>query len=133
MDIKSKDTTGTNIVNKIDYQKLANEFLVFFYTSWKDKSINIINIVNGYTRMSYQKTIYKGEDVIKLLFSLNTSGMIFEIVDTNAMDDGSRKIQIMVNGFVEQGGVKYRLSQDFTITFQNDSWKIQNSILNIFI
>jgi hypothetical protein len=133
MDIKPKDTTGTNIVNKIDYQKLANEFLVFFYSSWKDKSVNIVNIINGYTRISYQKNIYKGEDVIKLLFSLNTSGMVFEIVDTNAMDDGSRKIQIMVNGFVEQAGVKYRLSQDFTITFQNDSWKIQNSILNIFI
>jgi len=133
MDIKPKDTTGTNIVNKIDYQQLAKEFLVFFYTSWKDKSSNIITIINCYTRISYQKTIYKAEDAIKLLFSLNQTGMNFEIVDTNAMDDGSRKIQIMVNGFVEQGGVKYRLSQDFTITYQNDSWKLQNSILNIFI
>ena len=139
MDIKPKDTTGTNIVNKIDYQQLAKDFLVFFYTSWKDKSQNIITIINCYTRISYQKTIYKAEDAIKLLFTLNQTGMNFEIVDTNAMDDGSRKIQIMVNGFVEQKttgtaeGIKYRLSQDFTITYQNDSWKLQNSILNIFI
>ena len=140
MDIKStkKDTTGTNIVNKIDFQQLAKEFIVFFYTNWKDKSVNIANIINGYTRISYQKNIYKGEDAMKLLFLLNQTGMSFEIVDINAMDDGSRKIQIMVNGFVDQGGgaagsVKYRLTQDFTITYQNDSWKLQNSILNIFI
>ena len=97
MDIKPKDTTGTNIVNKIDYQQLAKDFLVFFYTSWKDKSPNIITIINCYTRISYQKTIYKAEDAIKLLFTLNQTGMNFEIVYTNAMDDGSRKIQIMVN------------------------------------
>jgi len=138
MDIKStkKDTTGTNIVNKIDFQQLAKKFIVFFYTSWKDKSVNIANIINGYTRISYQKNIYKGEDAMKLLFLLNQNGMSFEIVDINAMDDGSRKIQIMVNGFVNHetsGGVKYRLTQDFTITYQNDSWKLQNSILNIFI
>jgi len=135
MDINStiKKKTGTNIVNKIDYQQLANEFLVFFYTSWKDQNVNIINIINCYTRISYQKNIYKGEDIIKLLFSLNQTGMNFEIIDTNAMEDGSRKIQIMVNGFIEQGGIKYRLAQDFTITYQNASWKLQNSILNIFI
>jgi len=133
MDIKTKDTTGTNIVNKIDFQQLAKEFLLFFYTSWKDKNVNIVKIINVYTRISYQKNIYKGEDAMKLLFLLNQTDMNFEIVDTNAMDDGSRKIQIMVTGFVNQAGTKYRLAQDFTITHQNDSWKLQNSILNIFI
>jgi len=126
------NNNGTNIVNKIDYKKLVNEFLTFFYSSWKDKNINITKIINEHTRFLHQKNIYKGEDVIRLLFSTNQNTINFEIVHTDALEDGSRKIQIMVLGFVEQNGIKYRLAQDFTLTFQND-WKIQNSILNIFI
>ena len=95
--------------------------------------LNINTIFNSHTRFLYQKNIYKGEDIIRLLFSINQNGINFEIVNTDALEDGSRKIQIMVIGFVEQFGVKHRLAQDFTIIFQNDCWKIQNSILNIFI
>ena len=49
------------------------------------------------------------------------------------MESGSRRIDVMINGFIINSGVKHRLSVYFLITYQNEAWKLQNSILNIFI
>jgi hypothetical protein len=132
---KLADKSGTNIVNKIDFQLLAKDFVNFFYSNWMTNNQIIKTIINLDSRISYQKKIYKGyTEVLEFLSLLSTPGIIFEIIDFNAMESGSRRIDIVVNGFVQQSnGVKYRLAQYFLIAHQNDSWKLQNSILNIFI
>ena len=132
---KLADKSGTNIVNKIDFQLLAKDFINFFYSNWMSNNPNIKTIINFDSRISYQKQIYKGDkQVLEFLSLLSTPGIVFEINDINAMESGSRRIDIFINGFVQQStGVKYRIAQYFLIAHQNDSWKLQNSILNIFI
>lgn len=129
------DITGTNIVNKIDFQLLAKNFVDYFFSCWKSGNRSITTIIDEHTRLKYRNNVYKGEEqIISLLFSLAVSGINFEISDINAMESGSRRIDIMVNGFIcNSTNVKHRLSIFFLITYQNESWKLQNSILNIFI
>lgn len=124
------DYSGTNIVNKIDFQFLAKQFTDFFFLCWKNGKIEINTILDEHSRLKYQNNIYKGnEQIINVLFTMASSGIDFVINDINAMESGSRRIDIMVNGYIS----KHRLSIYFLITYQNEAWKLQNSILNIFI
>ena len=78
--------------------------------------------------------IYKGkEGIVTVLMNMAVSGIDFEINDINAMESGSRRIDVMINGFIINRDVKHTLSVYFLITYQNEAWKLQNSILNIFI
>ena len=49
------------------------------------------------------------------------------------MDSGSRRIDILVNGFITKKGIKYPFSQYFLLAYIKDSWKLHNSIINILV
>jgi len=128
------DISGKNIVNKINFQMLAKEFSEFFFVCWKDSKIEISNVIEDYTRLKYKNIIYKGKlEIITLLFSMASEGIEFEIIDFDSMESGSRRIDIMITGNLISKNIKHRLSIYFLLTYQNESWKLQNSILNIFI
>jgi hypothetical protein len=128
------DISGKNIVNKINFQMLAKEFSEFFFVCWKDSKIEISNVIEDYTRLKYKNIIYKGKlEIITLLFSMAFEGIEFEIIDFDSMESGSRRIDIMITGNLINKNIKHRLSIYFLLTYQNESWKLQNSILNILI
>jgi len=128
------DISGKNIVNKINFQMLAKEFSEFFFVCWKDSKIEISNVIEDYTRLKYKNIIYKGKlEIITLLFSMASEGIEFEIIDFDSMESGSRRIDIMITGNLISKNIKHRLSIYFLLTYQNESWKLQNSILNILI
>ena len=134
MDSITKDESGKNIVNKINFEQLAKEFSDFFFFCWKNRKVEITNVLEDYTRLKFMNNIYKGkEGIVTVLMNMAVSGIDFEINDINAMESGSRRIDVMINGFIINRDVKHTLSVYFLITYQNEAWKLQNSILNIFI
>jgi hypothetical protein len=130
------DKSGNNIVQKIDYQQLAKQFVDFYYNKWTTNPLDFLT--NGCifqaTKMNYNNKILKGAEIIQEMINFHSNGQIsFESINCNALDSGSRRIDIMASGNISQNGTLYKFSQYFLIVFQDNSWKIQNSILNIFI
>jgi hypothetical protein len=130
------DKSGNNIVQKIDYQQLAKQFIDFYYNKWTTNPLDFLT--NGCifqsTKMNYNNKILIGAEIIKEMINFHSNGQIsFESINCNALDSGSRRIDIMASGNISQNGTRYKFSQYFLILFQDNSWKIQNSILNIFI
>ncbi len=133
------DKSGNNIVQKIDYQQLATQFVDFYYTKWATNPLDFLT--NGCifeaTKMNYNNKIVKGADIVTEMVNFHSNGPItFDSLKCNALDSGSRRIDVMVSGNINQTTNQvnqYKFSQYFLILFQNNSWKIQNSILNIFI
>jgi hypothetical protein len=130
------DKSGNNIVQKIDYQQLAKQFIDFYYNKWTTNPLDFLT--NGCifqaTKMNYNNKILKGVEIIQEMINFHSNGHIsFESINCNALDSGSRRIDIMASGNISQNGTLYKFSQYFLILFQDNSWKIQNSILNIFI
>jgi len=130
------DLTGKNIVNKIDFDSLSKQFVDFFYINWQTGNLEIKNVINNYSRIKYNKIIFTtSEDIIKMLFTIAMKGINIQINDVNTLESGSRRIDIMVNGYITDisTNTKHTLTQYFLLANQDNSWKIQNSILNIFI
>lgn len=133
------DKSGTNIVQKIDINQLSSEFLQFFYNTWKTNPQNFITsgLFYDHSRLSFDGTVYKGIDIVTFLNSIYQecigSCLDFTIKKFNCMDSGSRRIDILVNGFINKQGTQYPFSQYFMVAHIKDSWKLHNSIINIFI
>jgi hypothetical protein len=130
------DKSGDNIIQKIDYQGLAKQFIDFYYNKWATNPIDFLT--NGCiletTKMNYNNKIIKGKEIIQEMINFHSNGQItFNSINCNALDSGSRRIDIMASGNIIKNGNQYNYSQYFLLLFYDNSWKIQNSILNIFI
>ena len=84
--------------------------------------------------MNLNGKILLGIDIITELFLIqNNTNLRIHYDSMYALDSGSRRIDIMINGNLDKDHNKYKFTQYFLIIFQDKTWKIQNSILNIFI
>jgi hypothetical protein len=133
----TQDKSGNNVVQKIDIKALASEFIRVFYLSWKQHPricMENSNLFYEHSRISFEGTTCKGHEIITILNLIwEETNFDFEISKFNLMDSGSRRIDILVNGFITKKGTKYPFSQYFLLTYIKDSWKLHNSIINIFI
>lgn len=128
------DKSGDNIVQKIDYQLLAKQFVDFFYTKWVTSPNELTIIFFEKSKMNLNGKILLGIDIITELFLIqNNTNLRIHYDSMYALDSGSRRIDIMINGNLDKDHNKYKFTQYFLIIFQDKTWKIQNSILNIFI
>ena len=126
--------SGNNIIQKIDYQLLAKQFVDFFYTKWVSAPTEFTMIFFEKSKMNLNGKILLGIDIVnELILIQNNTNLQIQYDSMHALDSGSRRIDIMVNGNIEKNHIKYKFSQYFLIIFQDKTWKIQNSILNIFI
>lgn len=133
----TQDKSGNNVVQKIDIKALASEFIRVFYLYWKQNPqicIQNSNLFYEHSRISFEGTTCKGVEIITILNLIwEETNFDFEISKFNVMDSGSRRIDILVNGFITKKGIKYPFSQYFLLAYIKDSWKLHNSIINIFI
>ena len=122
---------GNNIVQRIDFHILAKQFIEFFYNKWVIAPEEFLT--NGLmfesSKMNFNGKIVKGVEFIGEMVAIKNSGVVFTSINCNALDSGSRRIDIMVNGKINQNN----FCQYFLLIYDKTSWKIQNSILNIFI
>lgn len=131
MDLK----VGSNILQKIDYKQIVQEFTNFYYTKLTSNPMELftIGIINEHTRFNLNGTILKHHEIYPELNNMSFgSPLVIKIDSTNSMDSGSRRIDILVNGTMTKGLITKHFTQSFLLAYK-DSWKIQNSILNIFI
>jgi len=131
MDLK----VGSNILQKIDYKQIVQEFTHFYYTKITSNPMELftIGMINDHTRFNINGTIFKHNEIYTELNNMSFgTPLIIKIDTTNSMDSGSRRIDILVNGTMTKGSITKSFSQSFLLAYK-DSWKIQNSILNIFI
>jgi hypothetical protein len=130
------DKSGNNIIQKIDYNSLAKQFVDFFYNTWSSDPSQFVpsGLFTDYSRINLDGTIFASINIIHKLIEMQQGDKLkFEITKMNCVDSGSRRIDIMVNGYIYKGAAKYSFSQYFLIAHIKDSWKFHNSILNIFI
>lgn len=136
MDSVVDKKNGNNIMQKINTDNLAKSFLDFFYSTWVRNPNDFYNsgVFYEHSRLSIDGNIYNASDSINYLEKIKI-GLNFniEISKFSCMDSGSRRMDILVNGFMYKNNVKYPFSQYFLLAYFKDSWKIQNSIINIFI
>jgi hypothetical protein len=123
--------SGNNIVQLIDYNQLAKQFIEFFYNKWTTAPEEFLTngLLFEYSKMNFNGNLLKGVDFIKQMVEMKNAGIVFSNINCHALDSGSRRIDIMTSGMINQKN----FSQYFLIVFDKTSWKIQNSILNIFI
>jgi hypothetical protein len=132
----SIEKSGNNIVQKIDYTALSKQFIEYFYNTWSSNPTLFVpsGLFTDYSRINIDGTIFSSVNIIHKLIEMQYGEPLkFEINKMNCMDSGSRRIDIMVNGYVFKGTTKYSFTQYFLIAHIKDSWKFHNSILNIFI
>jgi hypothetical protein len=133
MDICPNDITIDNgILKKNNYKVIASDFVNFFYTTWNTQPANLFSVLNDYSKLCFKDNIHRGMFILSFFHDIK-NGEPFSITHSwwNALESGSRRIDILVTGNVMKGLVKYNFVQQFTLA-HNDSWKIHNSILNIF-
>jgi hypothetical protein len=128
--------SGDNIIQKIDYHQLAQNFVNFFFAKWTTNPLEFVT--NGLffekSKMNLNGNILSGADIVKEMINMANGGdLVFSVNKTQALDTGSRRVDILVTGTMIKNGVKYNFSNYILIIYQNETWKIQNSIINIFI
>jgi len=128
--------SGDNIIQKIDYHQLAQNFVNFFFAKWATNPLEFVT--NGLffekSKMNLNGNILSGADIVKEMINMANGGdLVFSVNKTQALDTGSRRVDILVTGTMIKNGVKYNFSNYILIIYQNETWKIQNSIINIFI
>jgi hypothetical protein len=124
--------TDNSILKKFNYKNISNDFINFFYSNWNIQPNNLSTVLNDYSSLCFKDTIYRGPNILAFLTDTK-NGAAFTITQSwwNALESGSRRIDILVTGNVIKGILKYNFVQQFTLA-HNDSWRIHNSILNIF-
>jgi len=121
---KKTKQSGTNIVNKIDYNKIGFDFVKFYY-----KSINTVKPIVPYLRLSSVfKFSNKEHDYSKLpeLFE-QLKKYTFNVDKIEVLPSGSRRLDIMVFGNITGSG---NFSQYFLLCNEKEqTWYIKSSIL----
>jgi hypothetical protein len=116
--------SGINIVNKIDYDKVGNDFVQFYY-----KNINTVQPIVPYLR---QSTIFKfnsEENAYSKLPALfdKLKKYTYNIEKVEVLPSGSRRLDIMVSGNITGAG---KFSQYFLLCNEKEQqWYLKSSIL----
>lgn len=129
-------STGDQINQRIDIQKVGREFVNYYFTNCKSNFQAIISsgIFREHTRIRYKEKEYKNQELVNLLSGLNQQ-LTFMLEEIVIMDSGGRRADILVVGKVQD--LKslekiYRFSQYFTIANnKNGHWFLHNSLLSI--
>lgn len=124
---------GDNIVQKIDINSIVKEFINFYYTSFNNNPIDLINhkMIREYSSLKYKGIKYNGEKFFNTIINF-TNGkikMVPQIIEF--MDSGSRRIDISILGVVSDNKQSKNFNQTFLISHNKDGWYIKNSILII--
>jgi hypothetical protein len=110
---------------KINCNEAANNFLNYYYINWVNNN-NINEVLENYSKLIYNKTVYVGNDINNILSLIRNNNIIFTDCNYEIFDTNSKQIYLLVNGKLNNN----TFSQSFLLTF-NKKWILQHSILLI--
>ena len=128
------DTTNTGknqVLDHIDIDATAREFVNFFYTNIKNpQTLFTNNIIRNYATFKFSGTKYHDNSLIEHITFLSQCN--YDIKNMESVDSGTRRIDINVIGTIsyKDSGDKY-MSQYFAICHDKNGWFIKNSSLVI--
>lgn len=128
------DTTNTGknqVLDHIDIDATAHEFVNFFYANIKNPQILFTNnIIRNYATFKFNETKYHDKSLIEHITFLSQCN--YDIKNMESIDSGTRRIDITVIGTIryKDSGDKF-MSQYFGICHDKNGWFIKNSSLVI--
>ena len=128
--------SGDNIIQKIDWKDIANQFVTFYYLkqTTAPNELFTLGTINEYTRFNFNGKILTYMEIYPEILALYEGPPVgFTINNVQSLESGSRRIDILVIGTISKGHLSKQFSQSFILTYHKNTWKIQNSILNFFI
>jgi hypothetical protein len=130
---KQKDVKSFNINQIIDISVVVNQFINTFYNLWLTNTSELKNIgvILHFSKIAYEKKIFKGDDFINLLNGLKQNGLQINISKFEYLDSGSRRIDISLFGTITSNNITKNFNQTFLLAYHNEKWYIHNSILII--
>jgi hypothetical protein len=131
--MKNTDSKSFNVNQLIDISNVVTQFINIFYNLWITNPIELKNrgLIKHFSKISFNKNIFKGDDFINLLINLKQQGLQINITNYEFLDSGSRRIDILLSGTINNisNNIIKNFSQTFLIANHNDNWYIHNSML----
>lgn len=131
MNSKKTDPKSFNINQTIDISNVVNQFITTFYNVWLSNPFELKSrgMILHFSKIAYEKKIYKGDNFINLLNEMKQSNPQISITKFEYLDSGSRRIDISLFGTIKINNITKNFSQTFLIANHNDKWYIHNSII----
>jgi len=125
-------TKGDQVVNKVNLDVIKDQFMNFYYQNWfSDVTILFQSpIWKPYTKMMVNNVSMNSTEIIRW-HTLFCKGH-FKIEKSQYVPDGSRRMDIMVQGALTVGSETKIMIQNFVIIENGGKWWIK-SILIFFI
>jgi len=114
-----------------DGMEIGRNFFDYFYNTWCTNPDGLINVITMSSILTFNSEKYEGDQFVLKLKELQQMGLNFSDIKYDILYNGSRQIQILVNGLLNTKG----FSQVLTIIYMgekaNSKWILNNSILII--
>jgi hypothetical protein len=110
---------------KINVNETGTNFINYYYNNWTNNN-NINEVLENYSKLIYNNTIYYGDNINNILSSIRNNNIIFTECNYEIFDTNSRQLYILVNGKINE----HNFSQSFLLSF-NKKWVLQHTILLI--
>lgn len=124
----NNDKSGMNINNYINIQQTAYNFIDYYYNTINSNFSDLIShdVIKTFTKIKAEGVEYTGDNLFNILAVMSQNH--FDITKIEQLDSGSRRIDILVNGIINQTN---HFSQTFLICHNDERWFLKNSIINI--
>ena len=119
--------SGDQFVNKTDMNKICNDFLNFYYNTWR---LNVQQLITSPIWKPHSKINIEGRAMPPheaVQFHQNFQGAVFEKISHQFVPDGSRRLDIMVKGRISKGGHSKIFVQCFALVELKGSFFIKST------
>lgn len=114
-----------------DGMEIGRNFFDYFYTTWCTNPDGLIPIISLNSVLKFNSEKYEGEQFIHKLKELHQMGLSFSDIKYEILYNGSRQIQILVNGTLNSKNFSQVLTVVYMGEKANSKWILNNSILII--
>ena len=119
--------SGDQFVNKVDMGKTCDDFLIFYYNTWR---LNVQQLITSPIWKQNTKINLEGRSLTPqetVQFHQNFQGAIFEKISHQFVPDGSRRLDIMVKGRITKGNQSKFFVQSFALVELKGTFYIKST------
>ena len=117
---------------QIDYNNIGKKFIEYYYNYIENKNIEILKLFKSYSIMKFCGDEFKSNNIITKYSQIFKNNIKHTIQNIHALPDGSRRINIIVTGYIIiNGGNKKYFTQYFHLCSLGDgSYWIKDTIFS---